>query len=187
MGRWQSVEAGARPGPVGIYLYGMAAASARNAWAAGSLLPGADVKTLISRWKRRTWKRMTSPAAAGGYLDGLAAPLGPERLDSRLQPTGKSLINYSNGTRLEPGAHPHPGGRQSGRERSRRLRRQRLSFAPRRYQRRTSGRGRAASTRPELRDRHDRPSNPSSLARCDLVSQRQKLHSNRAFHAKHRC
>ena len=35
-----------------------------------------------------------------------------------------------------------------------------LSSAPRRYQRRTSGWGRAMSTRPELRDRHSRPSNP---------------------------
>jgi hypothetical protein len=35
-----------------------------------------------------------------------------------------------------------------------------LSFAPRCYQQRTSGRGRAVSTRPELRDRHHRPSNP---------------------------
>ena len=35
-----------------------------------------------------------------------------------------------------------------------------LCSAPRRYRRRTTGRGRAASTRPELRDRHSRPSNP---------------------------
>ena len=33
-------------------------------------------------------------------------------------------------------------------------------FAPRRYQRRTPGRGQAVSTGPELRDRHHRPSNP---------------------------
>jgi hypothetical protein len=32
-----------------------------------------------------------------------------------------------------------------------------LCSAPRRYRRRTTGRGRAASTRPELRDRHSRP------------------------------
>jgi hypothetical protein len=35
-----------------------------------------------------------------------------------------------------------------------------LCSAPRRYRRRTTGRGRAASTRPELRDRHSRSSNP---------------------------
>jgi hypothetical protein len=35
-----------------------------------------------------------------------------------------------------------------------------LCSAPRCYQRRTTGRGRASSTRPELRDRHHRPSNP---------------------------
>ena len=49
-----------------------------------------------------------------------------------------------------------------------------LCSAPRCYQRRTTGRGRAMSTHPELRDRHSRPSNPRvQLARCDLVSQRQ--------------
>jgi hypothetical protein len=35
-----------------------------------------------------------------------------------------------------------------------------LCSAPRRYRRRTTGRGRAVSTRPELRDRHSRSSNP---------------------------
>ena len=35
-----------------------------------------------------------------------------------------------------------------------------LCSAPRRYRQRTTGRGRAVSTRPELRDRHSRPSNP---------------------------
>ena len=35
-----------------------------------------------------------------------------------------------------------------------------LCSAPRCHQRRTTGRGRAVSTRPELRDRHSRPSNP---------------------------
>jgi hypothetical protein len=35
-----------------------------------------------------------------------------------------------------------------------------LCSAPHCYQRRTTGRGRASSTRPELHDRHNRPSNP---------------------------
>jgi len=35
-----------------------------------------------------------------------------------------------------------------------------LCSAPRRYRQRTTGQGRAVSTRPELRDRHNRPSNP---------------------------
>jgi len=35
-----------------------------------------------------------------------------------------------------------------------------LCSAPRCYQQRTTGRGRAISTSPELRDRHSRPSNP---------------------------
>ena len=35
-----------------------------------------------------------------------------------------------------------------------------LCSAPRRYRQRTTGRGRAVSTRPELRDRHNRPSYP---------------------------
>ena len=48
-----------------------------------------------------------------------------------------------------------------------------LSFAPRRYQRRTSGWGQAVDTGPELHLRHRRTSNPvHSLASCDLVSHR---------------
>jgi len=46
------------------------------------------------------------------------------------------------------------------------------SFAPRRYQRRTSGWGRALSTGPGLRNRQHAPALPSAspLATCDLVS-----------------
>ena len=70
---------------------------------------------------------------------------------------GSSITGHQRGSRDSPvRSAPHlwpPGwdGRPLGFP---------LCSAPRRYRRRTTGRGRAASTRPKLRDRHSRPSNP---------------------------
>jgi hypothetical protein len=55
------------PSPAGGTLSGVAATSARNAWAVGRT----SSATLILRWNGRVWKRVPSPA--GGALFGVAA------------------------------------------------------------------------------------------------------------------
>ena len=74
-----------------------------------------------------------------------------------IPPAGSSITGHQRGfTRFTRPVCPSPvapgwDGRPLGLS---------LCSAPRRYRRRTTGRGRAVSTRPELRDRHSRPSNP---------------------------
>jgi hypothetical protein len=46
-------------------LYGVAALSARSAWAVGLSGIGAANKTLILHWNGRTWKRIRSPNPSG--------------------------------------------------------------------------------------------------------------------------
>jgi hypothetical protein len=58
------------PSPSG-YLSGVAATSARNAWAVGAAGTG---KTLILHWNGKEWKRVPSPTpGVGGQLYGVAA------------------------------------------------------------------------------------------------------------------
>jgi hypothetical protein len=60
------------PSPRG-YLSGVAATSARNAWAVGD---GTSVHTLILRWNGRIWKRVPSPSPGAHFypfLNGVAA------------------------------------------------------------------------------------------------------------------
>ncbi len=64
------------PGPpAGPNLYGVAATSARNAWAVGGTsITDAGSKTLVLDWNGTTWKRMPSPGPpAGPNLYGVAA------------------------------------------------------------------------------------------------------------------
>jgi len=76
---------------------------------------------------------------------------------SRIPPAGPLITRHQRGfTRFTRPVCPWPAasrwdGRPSGFP---------LCSAPRRYRQRTTGRGRAVSTRPELRDRHNRPSYP---------------------------
>ena len=55
----------------GGQLFGVAATSARNAWAVGGAVSG---KTVVLHWNGATWKRVPSPTPAGGaVLLGVAA------------------------------------------------------------------------------------------------------------------
>lgn len=56
--------------PVYGFLTGVAATSARNAWAVGGTNGG---KTLIAHWNGTAWKRVPSPSPPGAQLHGVAA------------------------------------------------------------------------------------------------------------------
>ena len=71
---WKRVRSPS-PGPVNV-LPGVAATSARNAWAVGvtSTHPNINDKTLILHWNGRAWKRVASPTPApDGFLSGVGA------------------------------------------------------------------------------------------------------------------
>ncbi len=61
--------------PLGDWLFGVAATSARNAWAVGGTsITDAGSKTLVLDWNGTAWKRMPSPGPpAGPNLYGVAA------------------------------------------------------------------------------------------------------------------
>lgn len=70
---WTRVPSPATPG--GSELAGVAAVSARGAWAVGNagIFTGRR-STLILRWNGSTWRQVPSPTPArGGVLDGVAA------------------------------------------------------------------------------------------------------------------
>ena len=86
------------PNPAGFlyFLSGVAASSARSAWAVGSYATSSRDGSLILRWNGKSWKKAPSPA---GSLAGVAATLRPQRLGRRLAPaSGKTLILHWNGT-----------------------------------------------------------------------------------------
>jgi hypothetical protein len=65
------------PGPAGLQLYGIAAVSASNAWAAGDYYnaTAGRYETVILHWNGRSWSRALSPSPAGAhaFLRGVAA------------------------------------------------------------------------------------------------------------------
>src|SRR5579862_7495566 len=107
-----------RPGDAGSFtapgdLSGVAATSARNAWAVGS----AGVKTLIVHWNGTAWKRVPSPSpAAGGGLDGVAATSARDAWAVGGTRGGKTLILRWNGTTWKrvPSPAPAAGGGLDG-------------------------------------------------------------------------
>ena len=69
---WRRVDSPQSAGPAGI-LFGVAAASARNAWAVGFTGFGGPSKTMILHWNGAGWKRVPSPnPVGGGVLIGVA-------------------------------------------------------------------------------------------------------------------
>jgi hypothetical protein len=80
---WKRVDS---PAPANSTLHGVAATSTRNAGAAGfccftarpdnhpdGILNNHLDGTLTLRWNSKAWKRVPSPAPAGGFLNGVAA------------------------------------------------------------------------------------------------------------------
>jgi hypothetical protein len=69
---WQRVPSPSTTSGVYTVLLGVAAVSARNAWAVGD--SGLATKTLVLHWNGVSWKRVPSPSFAGGAdFNGVAA------------------------------------------------------------------------------------------------------------------
>ena len=104
------LEAGAQPGPAGSYLYGVAATSARNAWAVGAARSG---KTLILHWNGTAWKRAPSPSSgAFASLSSVAATSARSAWavgEAGSKVSGKTLILRWNGTTWKRVPSPSPG------------------------------------------------------------------------------
>jgi len=115
--RWRIVPS---PTPAhGGALYGVAAASARSAWAVGQTRGSFSTRprTLILRWNGAAWRRVPSPNAAtpGSYLAAVAAasPSSAWAVGCACNgPALKPLIERWNGTRwrIVPSPDPAPGG-----------------------------------------------------------------------------
>ena len=84
---WRRVASPKGAGPSGT-LYGVAAVSARDAWAVGLTGFGGPSKTMILHWNGTGWKRVLSPnPSGGGVLIGVAAT----------SPTNAWAVGYTSG------------------------------------------------------------------------------------------
>ena len=71
---WKQVPS---PNPAGGLLSGVAAVSARSAWAVGcSICEGGPNKTQIDRWNGTAWKHVSSPSPKLSQLAAVAAASG---------------------------------------------------------------------------------------------------------------
>ncbi|MGO9077535.1 MAG: hypothetical protein ACLQDY_00605 [Streptosporangiaceae bacterium] len=114
----------ARPAPSGPaasftairgQLYGVAASSARHAWAVGSV-GTTHPRILIVHWNGKTWKRMPGPGPAGSILRGVAATSARSAwavgCSSCYTSRPRALIVHWNGRAWK--RVPSPGGSLSG-------------------------------------------------------------------------
>jgi hypothetical protein len=115
-----AASAAAQPAPAGPaasftingFLNGVAAVSARDAWAVGSTLSG---KTLILRWNGKAWKRVPSPSAHGpgadNFLYGVTATSATNAWAvgfAYVGTTGKTLLLRWNGKTWKRVPSPAP-------------------------------------------------------------------------------
>lgn len=91
-------------------LFGVAATSARNAWAVGQFQSGQVTRTLIAHWNGKRWRRVPSPnpARAGDNLNGVAATSTTSAWAVGAQ-NGHSLILRWNGKIWRPMRSPDIG------------------------------------------------------------------------------
>jgi hypothetical protein len=91
-----------------LSLDGVAAVSARSAWAVGTYLDARfNFKTLILRWNGTTWKQVPSPTPAGGRLLAVAATSASNAWAVGTT-AGKTLILRWNGTTWKQVSSPSP-------------------------------------------------------------------------------
>jgi hypothetical protein len=90
-------------------LSGVAATSARSAWAVGFSGSNLSPRTLIVRWNGTAWKRLPSPSPAGSVLSGVAATSAGSAWAVGSTGSGKSLILRWNGTAWRRVPSPSPG------------------------------------------------------------------------------
>jgi len=90
-------------------LNGVAATSARSAWAVGFTGSNLSPHTLIVRWNGKLWKRVPSPSPAGSVLSGVAATSAGSAWAVGSTGSGKTLILRWNGTTWKRVPSPSPG------------------------------------------------------------------------------
>ncbi len=88
-------------------LYGVAATSARNAWAVGMTGGG---NALILHWNGKSWRRVASPGPAGVTLRAVAATSARNAWAVGDLASGKPLILHWNGRAWKRVACPSPAG-----------------------------------------------------------------------------
>ena len=94
-------------------LFGVAATSARDAWAVGQNY--VNGKTIILRWRGTAWKRVTSPTLAGGsalYAVAATSASNAWAVGGSDTPPGRTQILHWNGTTWKqvPSPAPKRGG-----------------------------------------------------------------------------
>jgi hypothetical protein len=109
--RWRRVPSPTpAAGVQGAELTGVAATSARNAWAVGYTVAQV-AKTVVLRWNGTTWKRVPSPTpAAGGTLNAVAASSARDAWAVGQTGAGTTLILRWNGAAWKrvPSFSPNP-------------------------------------------------------------------------------
>src|SRR5262249_48916645 len=101
---WQRV-----PTPGGGYFIGVAAISARDAWAAGA---GPGNKALIEHWNGAVWTRGAIPGTGGPAILHAVAAVSPDDVWAvgGTNFSGKTVIMHWNGTAWTRMASPTPHG-----------------------------------------------------------------------------
>jgi hypothetical protein len=110
--RWNGAAWKQLPSPTprnrDLTLYGVAAVSARSAWAVGTYLDaGFNFRTLILRWNGTAWKQVPSPNPSGGRLLAVAATSASNAWAVGTG-AGKTLILRWNGTTWKQVSSPTP-------------------------------------------------------------------------------
>lgn len=104
------------PGHDDSILVGVAATSAKNAWAVGDYLPGTARLTLIEHWNGTAWRQVPSPdpSHANNVLHGIAATSAKNAWTvgwiANSQNAYQTLILHWNGTMWKRAPSQNPGG-----------------------------------------------------------------------------
>lgn len=121
------VSAASGPAPAAAapnqILYGVAATSARNAWAVGIQYSGSASQTLIEHWNGRSWRPVASPGLHGSISDSFLDSVATSATGNawavgasiRTGPTrNQGIILHWNGRSWRQVPAPNPGGLSGG-------------------------------------------------------------------------
>lgn len=120
---WKVARAAETNGFLGGLLDGVAATSARNAWAVGLMSNGSSDRTLIQHWNGKSWKRVPSPNPTASPLNDQlrdvtavsarnAWAVGSADVSSPSK-GNVSVIEHWNGTSWKRVRSPNPGERSN--------------------------------------------------------------------------
>jgi hypothetical protein len=114
--KWSSVTSWRPKGQSAVFLTGVTATSATNAWAVGYYETGDTDMTLVEHWNGKTWAKVASPnpsGSRGSNLDGVSASSAKNAwaVGFYLTPHGAApLIEHWNGKTWQRVPSPNPGG-----------------------------------------------------------------------------